>query len=66
MGFDKGRPIKNLLFGVTHPLQMARHRPILFLLSVGTGVFFAGIWQGWWSYESVKSIFESVLHLDGK
>ena len=66
MGFEKGRPLKNVLYGVTHPLETARHRPILFMLLVGTGVFFLGVWQGWWSFESVKGFFESVLRLDGK
>ena len=48
MGFEKGRPLKNLLYGLTHPLQMAKDRPILFLLAVGSGVYFLGVLQGWW------------------
>jgi len=61
MGFVKGRPIKNLLYGVTHPLEMARHRPILFLLTVGAGAFFLGIWQGWWSYESAGQFIGNMF-----
>ncbi|MAH44474.1 hypothetical protein CMI37_01515 [Candidatus Pacearchaeota archaeon] len=56
MGFETGRPIKNLVYGLTHPLEMARNRPILFGLVVGTGVLFLGIWQGWWSLESIRGL----------
>ena len=48
MGFEKGRPLKNLLYGLTHPLQMASDKPIMFLLAVGGGVYFLGVSQGWW------------------
>jgi hypothetical protein len=34
MGFVKGRPIKNLLYAITHPLVAARERPLLFLLEL--------------------------------
>ena len=54
MGFEKGRPVKNLIYGLTHPLKMAREKPIMFMLVVGTGVLFLGVWQGWWSLESIK------------
>ena len=37
MGFEQGRPLKNLIYGLTHPLKMAREKPILFLLVVGGG-----------------------------
>jgi len=60
MGFEKGRPIKNLIYGLTHPLQMARERPILFGLVVGTSVLFLGILQGWWSFESIKGLIPFV------
>ena len=56
MGFEKGKLIKNLLYGVTHPLEMAREKPILFLLVVGGGVLSLGLWQGWWSLDSIKNI----------
>lgn len=56
MSFETGKPIKNLIYGLTHPLQMAREKPILFLLVVGGGVLFLGISQGWWSFESIKGI----------
>ena len=46
MGFEKGRPIKNLLYAITHPLVAARERPLLFLLGAGTGVYFLGSWHG--------------------
>ena len=48
MGFVKGRPIKNLLYAITHPLVAARERPLLFLLGAGTGVYFLGVGMGWW------------------
>jgi len=48
MGFEKGRPIKNLLYAITHPLVAARERPLLFLLGAGAGVYFLGIGMGWW------------------
>tara|TARA_R100000008_G_C3581941_1_gene169166 strand:- start:2370 stop:2558 length:189 start_codon:yes stop_codon:yes gene_type:complete len=56
MSFVKGRPIKNLIYGITHPLKMAREKPIMFLLTVGTGVFFLGVSQGWWTPESIKNL----------
>tara|TARA_R110000824_G_scaffold808_2_gene4936 strand:+ start:291 stop:479 length:189 start_codon:yes stop_codon:yes gene_type:complete len=60
MSFEKGRPIKNLIYGLTHPLKMAREKPIMFLLVVGTGVLFLGIYQGWWSFESIKGIIPFI------
>ena len=57
MGFEKGKPLKNLVFGLTHPFQLAERRPLLFLLLVGAGVFFLGGGQGWWSFETVANIF---------
>jgi len=48
MGFERGRPIKNLLYAITHPLVAARERPLLFLLGAGTGVYFLGVGMGWW------------------
>ena len=59
MGFETGRPLKNLIYGLTHPLQMARERPILFGLVVGLGVLSLGMWQGWWSLESIKGLIPS-------
>ena len=56
MGFEKGKPIKNLLYGLTHPLEMAREKPILFLLLVGGGVLGLGILQGWWSLDSIRGL----------
>jgi hypothetical protein len=56
MGFERGRPLKNLIYGLTHPLEMARNRPIMFLLAVGTGVLFLGVSQGWWSFESIRGL----------
>ena len=60
MGFENGRPLKNLVYGLTHPLEMARHRPILFGLVVGTSVLLLGIWQGWWTLESLKGMLPFV------
>jgi len=48
MGFEQGKPLRNLIYGLTHPLQMAREKPILFLAAVAPAVFFLGVWQGWW------------------
>ena len=56
MGFERGRPLRNLIYGLTHPLQMAREKPILFGLVVGGGVLFLGMAQGWWSVESIRGI----------
>ncbi len=56
MSFEKGRPIKNLIYGLTHPLKMARDKPIMFMLLVGTGVLFLGVSQGWWTLESVRNL----------
>ena len=56
MGFERGRPLKNLIYGLTHPLEMARNKPVMFLLTVGTGVLFLGVSQGWWSFESIRGL----------
>ena len=48
MGFVKGRPSKNVLYGIFHPLEMAREKPIMFMLLVGGGVYFLGVSAGWW------------------
>ena len=48
MGFENGRPLKNLIYGITHPLQMAEQKPILFLGLVAPAVYLLGVWQGWW------------------
>ena len=56
MSFEKGKPIKNLVYGLTHPLKMAREKPIMFLLLVGAGVYFTGVAAGWWSMDAFKAI----------
>ena len=56
MGFESGRPVKNLIYGLTHPLKMAREKPVLFILVVGGAVLGVGLWQGWWSMESIKNV----------
>ena len=56
MGFEKGRPLKNLIYGLTHPLEMARNKPILFSLVVGAGVVFLGLLRGWWSVDSLRNL----------
>ena len=56
MGFQEGKPLKSLIYGLTHPLQLAKKRPLLFLALVGSGVLFLGISQGWWTFDSVKSM----------
>ena len=58
MGFEKGKPVKNLLYALTHPLVAAREKPILFMGLVGTGVFFLGVYQGWWDVESLTGLFK--------
>ena len=60
MGFQDRKPLKNLMYGLTHPLEMAEKKPLLFLGLVGTGVFFLGIWQGWWSLDSVKDMIPFI------
>jgi hypothetical protein len=55
-GYEKGKPIRNLIYGLTHPLQMAEKKPLMFLLVVGGGVMGVGIWQGWWTWESIKAL----------
>jgi hypothetical protein len=56
MSFQKGRPIKNVLYALTHPLVAAREKPILFALLVGGGVLGLGLMQGWWTLESVGNL----------
>lgn len=56
MGFQSGKPVKNLLYALTHPLVAAREKPILFMLLVGGGVLGLGLWQGWWSLESIGNL----------
>ena len=56
MSFQKGKPIKNLLYAATHPLVAARERPVLFVLLVGSGVLGLGLWQGWWTLESIGNL----------
>lgn len=56
MSFEKGRLIKNLLYGVTHPLEMARQKPIMFMLLVGGGILGLGIMKGWWSMDSITGL----------
>ena len=58
MSFEKGRLIKNVLYGVTHPLEMAREKPIMFILLVGGGILSIGIMQGWWSMDSITGLFK--------
>tara|TARA_R110002110_G_scaffold410700_2_gene634453 strand:- start:1410 stop:1592 length:183 start_codon:yes stop_codon:yes gene_type:complete len=56
MSFEKGRLVKNLMYGITHPLKMAKDKPIMFMMVIGTGVFFLGVAQGWWSIDSIKGL----------
>jgi hypothetical protein len=56
MSFEKGKLVKNLMYGITHPLKMAREKPIMFMMVIGTGVFFLGVTQGWWSIDSIKRL----------
>ena len=56
MGFQKGKPLKNLLYGVTHPLEMAREKPILFALLVGAVVVGLGVQQGWFSLADIGKL----------
>ena len=57
MSFEKGRMIKNIMYGVTHPLKMAKEKPIMFILFVGLNVLGLGIWRGWWSMDSIMGLF---------
>ena len=56
MSFEKGKPIKNLVYGLTHPLKRARDKPIMFLLAAGTGVYFIGVAAGWWSMDAFSKV----------
>jgi|TARA_R100000995_G_C3447298_1_gene106332 hypothetical protein len=58
MSFEKGKLIKNVLYGVTHPLEMAREKPIMFILLVGGGILSLGIMQGWWSMDSITGLLK--------
>ena len=60
MSFEKGRLIKNLIYGLTHPLKMAREKPIMFMIATGVGVLFLGIMQGWWSFDSIKNMIPFI------
>jgi len=42
------RPIRNLIYAITHPLVTAREKPLLFLGMVAPAVYFLGVMQGWW------------------
>ena len=53
MSFVKGKPIKNLIYGLTHPLKMAREKPIMFLLAAGVGIYFIGGSTGWGEMGSI-------------
>ena len=48
MSFQEGKPLKNLVYGLTHPFQLAERKPLLFALLVGGGVYFLGVTLGWW------------------
>jgi len=56
MGFEKGKLVKNLIYGITHPLQMAREKPLMFLMLSGTGIFFLGVNKGWWSLDVLTKL----------
>ena len=60
MGFVKGRPIKNVLYGIFHPLEMAREKPIMFLLAAGIGIYFIGVSTGWWEMDSILKVLPFV------
>ena len=60
VSIETGKPIKNLVYGLTHPLEMAREKPILFMLIVAGGVLSLGLWQGWWSLESIKDMLPFI------
>tara|TARA_R100000005_G_scaffold95912_2_gene79495 strand:+ start:8416 stop:8601 length:186 start_codon:yes stop_codon:yes gene_type:complete len=60
MSFEKGKPIKNLIYGLTHPLKMARDKPIMFLLAAGAGVYFIGVASGWWSMSAISKMIPFV------
>lgn len=53
MGFEKGKPIRNLLYAITHPLETANKKPILFLMMVVPAVFFGGVSFGWWDMDVI-------------
>lgn len=57
MSFVEGKPIKNLIYGIFHPLKMARDKPLMFLLLVGGGVYFLGTSMGWWP-NALQNLFK--------
>ncbi len=56
MSFQKGRPLKNLLYAVTHPLQTAEEKPLLFMLMIASAVIFGGIGLGFWDMNSILRV----------
>tara|TARA_Y100001934_G_scaffold174459_1_gene206765 strand:+ start:720 stop:881 length:162 start_codon:yes stop_codon:yes gene_type:complete len=45
---EKRRPIRNLIYAVTHPLVTAREKPLLFIGMMAPAIYFLGVMQGWW------------------
>jgi hypothetical protein len=60
MSFQEGKPLKNLMYGLMHPMEFAEKKPLFFLGIAGASVFFLGIWQGWWSFDSVKDMIPFI------
>ena len=48
MGFQEGKPLKNLIYGITNAFLLAERKPLLFASLVGGGVYFLGVTMGWW------------------
>ena len=43
-----GKPLRILIFYITHPLRMLTEKPVLAVLVAAPAVFYVGVWQGWW------------------
>jgi len=42
------KPIRKLIYAITHPLVTAREKPLLFIGMMAPAIYFLGVMQGWW------------------
>lgn len=45
---ESGRPLKNLIYYLTHPFKMMDEKPGLLVVFAVPAVYFLGVWQDWW------------------
>ena len=43
-----GKPLRNLIFYIFHPMRMMNEKPGLFLAVLTPAVYFLGVSLGWW------------------